>query len=78
MIRVLSALVLLPVVVGTVWLLPPVGTLVLALIAAAVAFVEYAALPQHSAFTFPAVSRALRSSACARRLEAGGRLSMWS
>jgi len=44
MIRVLSALVLLPVVVGTVWLLPPVGTLVLALIAAAVAFVEYAAL----------------------------------
>jgi phosphatidate cytidylyltransferase len=44
MIRVLSALVLLPVVVGTVWLLPPVGTLVLALIAAGLAFVEYAAL----------------------------------
>jgi phosphatidate cytidylyltransferase len=44
MIRVLSALVLLPIVVGTVWFLPPVGTLVLALLAAAVAFVEYAAL----------------------------------
>lgn len=44
MIRVLSALVLLPIVVGTVWFLPPVGTLVLALIAAALAFVEYAAL----------------------------------
>ena len=44
MIRVLSALVLLPIVVGTVWLLPPVGTLVLAMIAAGVAFVEYAAL----------------------------------
>jgi phosphatidate cytidylyltransferase len=44
MIRVLSALVLLPIVIGTVWLLPPAGTLVLALIAAAVAFVEYAAL----------------------------------
>ena len=43
-IRVLSALVLLPIVVGTVWLLPPVGTLVLALIAAALAFLEYAAL----------------------------------
>ena len=44
MVRVLSALVLLPVVVGTVWFLPPVGTLVLALIAAAIAFLEYAAL----------------------------------
>ncbi len=44
MIRVLSALVLLPIVVGTVWFLPPVGTLVLALIAAALAFVEYVAL----------------------------------
>ena len=30
MIRVLSALVLLPIVVGTVWFLPPVATLVLA------------------------------------------------
>jgi phosphatidate cytidylyltransferase len=44
MIRVLSALVLLPIVVGTIWFLPPVGTLVLALLAAALAFVEYAAL----------------------------------
>ena len=34
MTRVLSALVLLPIVVGTVWFLPPVATLVLALIAA--------------------------------------------
>jgi phosphatidate cytidylyltransferase len=42
MTRVLSALVLLPVVVGTVWFLPPVATLVLALIAAALAFLEYA------------------------------------
>jgi phosphatidate cytidylyltransferase len=44
MIRLLSALVLLPLVIGTVWLLPPVGTLVLALIAAGLAFLEYAAL----------------------------------
>jgi phosphatidate cytidylyltransferase len=42
MTRVLSALVLLPIVIGTVWFLPPVGTLVLALIAAALAFIEYA------------------------------------
>jgi phosphatidate cytidylyltransferase len=44
MIRVLSALVLLPIVVGTVWFLPPVATLVLAMIAAALAFMEYVAL----------------------------------
>ncbi len=41
MTRVLSALVLLPIVIGAVWLLPPVATLVLALIAAVFAFVEY-------------------------------------
>jgi phosphatidate cytidylyltransferase len=44
MTRVLSALVLLPIVVGAVWLLPPAATLLLALIAAALAFVEYAAI----------------------------------
>jgi phosphatidate cytidylyltransferase len=42
MTRVLSALVLLPLVIGTVWFLPPVATLGLALLAAALAFVEYA------------------------------------
>jgi phosphatidate cytidylyltransferase len=42
MTRVLSALVLLPVVIGTVWFLPPIATLVLALVAAALAFLEYA------------------------------------
>ena len=42
MARVLSALVLLPVVIGTVWFLPPIATLVLSLMAAALAFVEYA------------------------------------
>jgi phosphatidate cytidylyltransferase len=39
--RVLSALVLLPAVIGTIWLLPPSGTLLLAAIAALLAFVEY-------------------------------------
>ncbi|CAN5396854.1 hypothetical protein BH23ACI1_BH23ACI1_05530 [soil metagenome] len=41
MARILSALVLLPVVIGTVWFLPPWGTLLLALVAAALAFHEY-------------------------------------
>lgn len=44
MTRVLSALVLLPVVIGTIWFLPPEGTLALALVAALLAFVEYRAL----------------------------------
>ena len=44
MLRVLSALVLLPVVIGTVWFLPPIWTLALALIAAALAFHEYATI----------------------------------
>jgi len=42
MTRVLSALVLLPVVIATVWYLPPIATLVLASVAAAIAFSEYA------------------------------------
>jgi phosphatidate cytidylyltransferase len=42
--RVLSALVLLPVVVGVIWFLPPAATLVLAAIAAALALHEYAGL----------------------------------
>jgi phosphatidate cytidylyltransferase len=44
MTRVLSALVLLPIVIGAVWFLPPFATLVLALVASALAFVEYAAI----------------------------------
>jgi phosphatidate cytidylyltransferase len=42
--RILSALVLLPVVIGVIWFLPPVGTLVLAAVAAAIALHEYAGL----------------------------------
>jgi phosphatidate cytidylyltransferase len=42
MARVLSALVLLPLVIGTVWYLPPAATLVLAAVAALLAFNEYA------------------------------------
>lgn len=44
MIRVLSAIVLLAIVVGTIWFLPPAATVALAAIAAGLAFVEYAHL----------------------------------
>jgi phosphatidate cytidylyltransferase len=44
MTRVLSAIVLLAIVVGAVWYLPPAATLVLAVIGAALAFAEYATL----------------------------------
>jgi phosphatidate cytidylyltransferase len=66
MIRVLSALVLLPIVVGTVWFLPPVATLVLAMIAAALAFVEYVALAASLGFRVPhAIPGAAVLGACA-------------
>jgi len=44
MTRVLSALLLLPIVIGIVWFLPPVATLLLAILAAAIAVMEYSAL----------------------------------
>ena len=56
MTRVLSALVLLPVVVGTIWFLPPVATLVLAAIAALLAFVEYAAIARALGTHVPAAA----------------------
>jgi phosphatidate cytidylyltransferase len=46
MTRILSAAVLIPVVVGTVWFLPPVATLLLAEVAAVLAFTEYAQLAE--------------------------------
>ena len=53
MARVLSALVLLPLVIGTVWYLPPVATLVLASVAALIAFFEYAAIAQSLGVAVP-------------------------
>jgi phosphatidate cytidylyltransferase len=46
MVRILSALVLLPLVLAVIWFLPPVGTLVLGTIAATIAFFEYATLAE--------------------------------
>ena len=53
MTRILSALVLLAVVVGTIYFLPSEGTLVLALIAAVLAFAEYCRLSRALGLTVP-------------------------
>ena len=66
MTRVLSALVLLPVVIGAVWFLPPVATLVLALVAAALSFFEYVTIVQALGARVPiAVTGAAVVASCA-------------
>lgn len=53
MARVLSALVLLPVVLGTLWYLPPIATLVVAELVVVLAFAEYASLAQRLDMQLP-------------------------
>ena len=53
MARVLSALVLLPIVVGTIWFLSPLATLLLAEVVLLFAFIEYAALCARTGARFP-------------------------
>ena len=66
MIRVVSALLLIPIVFAVVWLLPPAATLVLALLAAGLAFREYAALAEALGASVPrAVTAAGVLAACA-------------
>ena len=55
MTRVLSALVLIPVVVGVIWFLPPIATLILAEVAALLAFIEYAELARALGVEIPRV-----------------------
>jgi phosphatidate cytidylyltransferase len=55
MARILSALVLLPVLVAVVWFLPPIATLVLAEIAAVLAFLEYATIAEANGARIPRV-----------------------
>jgi phosphatidate cytidylyltransferase len=52
--RVLSALILLPVIVGIIWWLPPVGTLVLALVVLALAAVELQRIARQTGSRAPA------------------------
>lgn len=54
MTRVLSALVLLPIVIGTIWFLPAWATLVLAVVAAILAFAEYRAIGRALGVSVPA------------------------
>lgn len=44
--RIISAAILLPVVVGTIWLLPPIGTLFIAVVALVAAFFEYVTIAE--------------------------------
>ena len=53
MTRVLSALLLIPVVLGVVWFLPPIATLVLASLAALLSVVEYASLASALSIAVP-------------------------
>ena len=66
MIRLLSAIVLLPLVVGTVWFLPPWGTLLLAEITAVLACFEYVAIARALGANVPRLLTALAvGAACA-------------
>ena len=66
MLRIVSAVVLLPVVLGSIWFLPPVATLVLAEVAAVLAFLEYAAIAQALGTQVPRVIGATAvAAACA-------------
>ena len=64
--RVLSALILLPIVIGAVWFLPPVATLLLAEVAAVLSFVEYSRIARALGANVPrAVAGAAVVAACA-------------
>lgn len=66
MTRVLSAIVLLTVVIGTIWFLPPAATLLLALVAALLGFLEYVALARALGADVPrSVSGAAVLASCA-------------
>jgi phosphatidate cytidylyltransferase len=53
MARVLSAVVILPVVFGTLWYLPPIATLVIAELVVAIGFAEYASLAERLGMRLP-------------------------
>jgi phosphatidate cytidylyltransferase len=65
MIRVLTAAVLLPAVLAIVWLLPPIATLLLAILAAGLAFLEYSRMATALGAPVPPVTSAFVLAACA-------------
>ena len=56
MTRVFSALALLPIVIGVIWFVPPLGTVILAEGVLLLAFVEYADLAARAGAPFPRVT----------------------
>ena len=78
MTRVWSALVLLPIVIGTIWFLPPFATLILALVAAVLAFSEYRAIARGLGVDVPAAIGGTAVVLCACAMWLGDRLSDWS
>lgn len=64
MTRILSAAALLPLVLGTVWWLPPMATLGLAELAVLLAFLEYARLAARLGASFPRVVPGAAAMAC--------------
>jgi phosphatidate cytidylyltransferase len=65
MIRVLSAAILLPAVLAVVWFLPPVATLLLAIAASELAFVEFSRLARTLGVHVPPITSALVIATCA-------------
>jgi phosphatidate cytidylyltransferase len=71
--RVLSALALLPIVIGTIWFLPPVATLVLALLVAILAFSEYRSIAAALNVSVPAGIGATATALCGYAMWNGDR-----
>ena len=53
MLRLISALVLLPIVLGVIWFTPPLGTWILGAVVLVLAFLEYAALARQLSPAIP-------------------------
>lgn len=72
MTRVLSALALLPIVIGTLWYLPAPATLVLAEVVLVLAFVEYARLTDRLGLRIPKVVTGSAAATTCAAFSAGG------
>jgi phosphatidate cytidylyltransferase len=65
MIRLLTALILLPAVLAVVWFLPPLATLLLAIVAAELSMIEYTRLAAALGARVPRITSAFVIAACA-------------
>ena len=65
MIRLLTALILLPAVLAVVWFLPPLATLLLAMVAAELSMIEYTRLAAALGARVPRITSAFVIAACA-------------